>query len=226
MGNDCSVAAKFADVDNDDDADIVTATTSIKGDYPTGIGANKVWLNDGKGKFTDSGQNLTLGTPSFDVDIADIDADGDLDILFGNSGPGTVWINDGKGHFTDSKQRLGDQHSYAVALRDLDGDGDMDAFICTRDHSGSRVWLNDGQGHFEDSAQRLGNAFTLGLTLADVDNDGDIEALLANRNMANEEELGNVQIWINDGKAHFTLDPVVVGSGHFRKVVVGNLSRH
>ena len=52
-----------------------------------------IWLNNGTGTFTDSGQSLDP-LDSFGLDLGDLDADGDLDIVFANSGANSVWIND------------------------------------------------------------------------------------------------------------------------------------
>ena len=78
--------AKLADLDNDGDLDIF-----IVNGMPTDNGQpNTVWLNDGKGNFSDSG--LRLGTSnSIAVALGDIDSDGDIDAVVAN-----VNINTGK----------------------------------------------------------------------------------------------------------------------------------
>ena len=43
------------------------------------IQANKVWLNDGSGAFTDSAQSLGISW-SLSVALGDVDSDGDLDL--------------------------------------------------------------------------------------------------------------------------------------------------
>ena len=55
-----------------------------------------MWINDGSGTFTDSGQSL--GSSDFaDVELGDMDDDGDPDALIANWQQGnTVWINDGR----------------------------------------------------------------------------------------------------------------------------------
>ena len=57
-----------------------------------------IWLNDGKGKFTDS--PLKLYSPNSDgIAIADVDGDGDLDVLAsintwdGGDGQHKLWLN-------------------------------------------------------------------------------------------------------------------------------------
>ncbi|MCH8095405.1 MAG: VCBS repeat-containing protein, partial [Chloroflexi bacterium] len=80
--------------------------------------------------FTDSGQSLGLSERTYEVDLGDLDGDGDLDALVSNPDdldkllrPGNrVWVNNGSGSFTDSGQSLASLDSRAVALGDLDGD--------------------------------------------------------------------------------------------------------
>ncbi|MFC1726136.1 FG-GAP repeat domain-containing protein [candidate division KSB1 bacterium] len=54
---------------------------------------SKIWLNNGSGYFTDSGQNLTQW--GHGVEIEDIDNDGDLDIFAATfiDVPNEIWFN-------------------------------------------------------------------------------------------------------------------------------------
>src|SRR6266542_5824584 len=65
--------------------------------------------------------------------FADVDGDGDLDLLINGIGVGTrLFLNDGHAHFTEDLQsglaRTWGATSLAVA--DLDGDGDLDLYVC------------------------------------------------------------------------------------------------
>jgi hypothetical protein len=160
-----------------------------------------LYLNDGAGNFSDSGQRLNAVSTQ-DVELEDLDGDGDLDafVANGNSNggniPDRVWLNDGTGTFTDSGQRLGRSLGKSVDLGDLDGDGDLDAvvangsiFMGTVVHQASEVWLNDGSGRFT-AGQAFGRAASNRVALGDFDGDGDLDAVIANLGQDN-------QIWFN-----------------------------
>ncbi|SVD89414.1 uncharacterized protein METZ01_LOCUS442268, partial [marine metagenome] len=146
---------KLGDFDGDGDLD------AFEANYNEG---NRVWLNDGSGSFTDSGQNLNQGgsyNNSSGVDLADLDGDGDLDALVANEYDySKVWLNNGAGVFSYTSQNIDHGHySYDVELADFDGDGDMDAFFANYHGQSNRVWLNDGSGSFTHT-QNLGSRYS------------------------------------------------------------------
>lgn len=166
----------IGDIDGDGDNDIAFANAL----------ANTVLFNSlsgtwGSSTFVDSGQSLA-NDDTFSVTLADLDGDGDLDLVVGNDNndPNKVWFNDGYGVFTDSGQSLGSGETKVLILGDVNGDGNID-IVEGNKNSANLVWLNDGTGSFTDSGQTLGvSNDTYGLTLGDVDSDGDLDLLEAN----------------------------------------------
>ena len=151
LGDSISLGVSLGDVDGDGDLDAFVANP---GDTNA---PNRVWLNDGGGNFSDSGNSLG-DSQSFDVRLGDLDGDGDLDAFVANADidPNRVWLNDGNGNFSDSNNSLGNSNSHGVSLGDVDGDGDLDAFVANLGEA-NLVWLNDGDGNFSDSGNRLGD---------------------------------------------------------------------
>ena len=91
-----------------------------------------------------------------------------------------------------------------AGLDDLDGDGDIDTFLATA--IGYQVWLNDGQGHFVNSDQELESECTGSPVLADLDADGDTDALaVTGSGPPFCLDSWSLDVWINDGDAHFTV---------------------
>ncbi len=142
VGNVWALGLDLGDIDGDGDLDAFV-TTHVRNSTEAGI-PDQVWLNDGAGVFTDSGQRLD-GDADVDVALGDLDGDGDLDAFTAsNSGAlsDRVWINDGTGNFTDSGQVGLTTRSQGVALGDLDADRDLDAFVANW-WGDDTLWINE-----------------------------------------------------------------------------------
>jgi hypothetical protein len=131
----------LGDVDNDGDLDAIVTN----GDRRFTAHPTLVFLNDGSGQFTDSGQRLSaLNNAS--VNLGDLNGDGYLDLVFTNfEEPNQIWLNDGTGQFIDSGLRFGVGEFYRHAhLGDLDQDGDLDIFLATFgiDRGPNEIWFN------------------------------------------------------------------------------------
>lgn len=115
---------------------------------------------------------------TYEIALADIDNDGDLDAVFSNMERynSTIWLNDGQGNFQDSGQRL-IYGSHGAAFSDVDNDGDPDMFLIDNDQSRTttnKLYINDGTGTFSDSDSRIGIDDMNGnsVRIADINNDG------------------------------------------------------
>ncbi len=138
---------------------------------------------------------------SYSQTVADIDGDGDSDLLVNNSGQSRLLINDGNGTFDDqSSTRLPvlDDTSIDADFGDVDGDGDLDLALASV-FGQNRIFINDGAGTFTDeSLSRLpfDAAQSMAVKLRDLDGDDDLDMVVANRD-------GRNRILINDGSGNF-----------------------
>ncbi len=188
LGNSETVA--LADLDGDGDLDAFLANSLHLDEDGDAVDydPNEIWFNNGRGIFTDSGQQLGKQR-SYTVAAGDLDRDGDLDAMVGNRGSDEVWWNDGQGNFSKGDQELGNTLTRYLYLADLDGDGDLDAFLGS--YKQGRIWLNDGRGRFSDSGQRLNYSIRHAIALGDVDADGTMDVVAG--------KLEGAVVWLNDG---------------------------
>jgi len=108
------------DLNGDGSPDLVTA--------PAVGNAVSIRFNDGTGSFL-SPLIINVGTAAQDADIADIDNDGDNDVVlsaFNNSGGILLLRNNGNGVFAPSISLTSGRSIQSSAISDIDGDGLLD----------------------------------------------------------------------------------------------------
>src|ERR1043165_2501671 len=123
---------------------------------------NKLFRNLGNWKFQDitasAGSIIAcVGQDSMGAAFADVDGDGDLDLLVNALGNGTrLFLNDGKGHFSEATDAAGLRSkagSMSLALADLNGAGYLDLYVANfrpttikdNPHTTVSVQMVDGQ---------------------------------------------------------------------------------
>ncbi|MEC7771864.1 MAG: VCBS repeat-containing protein [Bacteroidota bacterium] len=137
---------------------------------------------------------------SMDAGIADLDQDGDMDILIANEHrPNILLINNGKGSFTnESALRIPqvDHDSEDIGFADFDLDGDLDIVVVSEDDKTNELYLNNGNGTFSDGGDRIPVTGTSNsVVVFDINADGSPDILIGNN--------GQNNMLINDGTGHF-----------------------
>ena len=155
-------------------------------------------------------------------ELADIDGDGDFDIVMGNGGglfgPGNleaavVYTNDSKGAFlnvTNASFSGAPSQVRQVAVGDIDGDGDMDIYQPGAYGSDpDKLWVQTALRVFADQAEILLPASSASRAASthfgDLDGDGDLDLLVADWGDASASTVSRVILYSNDGHGRFAL---------------------
>jgi hypothetical protein len=174
----------LVDVDGDKDLDMVISLAGTI--YDT---APALFLNDGKGKFTDASSTLPLAGSTFKIRAADLDGDADMDLVFGVWGTRdiAILINNGKGRFSyESSLRLPPTRTLTPSfdIADVDGDGDLDIAISDEWFTALKIYENDGKGYFKLSKKTFFKKgkkywYPSNTLFMDPDQDGDQDILIS-----------------------------------------------
>jgi tetratricopeptide (TPR) repeat protein len=148
-----------------------------------GAGGVRFFRQESASQFTDVTNETKLPTMVRDgrytgAWAADIEADGDLDVVLGSSdGDPVVLRNNGDGSFAPIYPFAGISGVRQFAWADLDGDGTPDAVIV--DGTGRlHIFTNERQGQFRERAVPARLGIVKGLAIVDVTHDGPLGIIL------------------------------------------------
>jgi hypothetical protein len=210
---------EVADLDGDGAPDILIANG---GNYASGGTAEplRVWRN--LNNWSRSGSHCTEVTADIGftglsrfVKAADVDGDGDLDLLTGGAWQTQLALfTQAAGTWSDASSQLpqGPTSAGDAEFGDVDGDGDLDLVIAdwgagnpdTNSGGRTRLYLGDGHGAFTDATDQLPATlvrWSWDIELVDVDNDWDLDVLVSSKRSATQF------LFVNDGTGHFTEAP-------------------
>lgn len=156
------------------------------------------------------------------VTTADIDGDGDIDVLSASSLDDRVawYANDGSGNF-GVQQTITTAANYAhrVTTGDLDGDGDIDVVSASSVDDRIAWYENDGSGNF-GVQQTITTATNLAYNVltTDLDGDGDLDVISASAFD------GLIAWYENDGSGNFgVLQTITTSAPGARSVYTADL---
>ncbi len=204
----------LSDIDKDGDLDIVSVVSQEWEEI-------YCFINDGKGHFK---PKLLWGSTNEDfgssgIFLADIDNDGDDDILYTNGDSfnytspadrpwhGVQWLEN-KGNLNFEYHRICHfTGAYNIRPVDIDKDGDDDLFVVSAfnvwDNPGARsfIWLeNTGGMHFTKHDIASSPTHLITLDTGDFNGDGLIDFVTGGMHVYPPyNRMGRVTLWINNG---------------------------
>ena len=129
--------------------------------------------------------------PTEGIAIADIDGDGDLDLVIANDGQQNVAYKQHNGTFTAAANfGTGSDASKNLALGDLNGDGNVDVALADAG-SFSTSYLNDGAGNLNTGANNMDSGDARIVDIGDVNGDGHLDVVLGYYSVVNRVIINN-----------------------------------
>ena len=204
---------RLGDVDGDGDLDLLAATSTNTNISPVQVSYVTVYLNNGQGSFSVStGPTLTFFNCS-DIQLGDLDGDGDLDLAALDLNPGNnpsnvdIRLNNGQGVFMATARPVVATGPSCLHLVDYDNDGDLD--ILTPNVSGNMSLLpNDGNGRFPTRTDVVLLPFSTinNMVVGDVNGDGNVDVITNNSTIN-----GILGVHLGNGQGGFA-PPTAIGN--------------
>lgn len=188
-GKGWKTGATMADVDGDGDLDLYVCRFNAP---------NLLYMNDGKGRFTERAREAGLALVSGSVIGAfeDYDRDGHLDVFVvtnlldadrnSDGERDYLYRNRGDGTFEDASARSGlaadPGRGHAATWFDANADGWADLYISNDFSAPDHLYRNNGDGTFTDilaTAMAHTPWFSMGSDAADINNDGLVDLFVA-----------------------------------------------
>ena len=215
------------DADNDHDLDLYIVSGSWEGQADVNAYQDRLYLNNGKGVFTQSKDALPeIKTSGSCVRAADFDGDGDLDLFVGGrvvpsqypTPPQSYVLRNDKGKFTDATKEVCEALSFAGMITDavwtdFDKDGKEDLLV-VGEFMAPTFFKNNGKtlSKLDASGVEQHKGWWNSIAAADFDNDGDTDYVVGNLGENNAFHVTNetpLKLFAKDFDGNGSVDPVL-----------------
>lgn len=232
-------AARFIDIENDGDLDLL-----VCGENNSGQSTTELYSNNGSGLYSLNTSSLIDGFTNSDIAIGDVDNDSYDDfIICGLSGSTIatkIYMNNGSGVFSElTGVPFAPAMAGQVKLADFDNDSDLDVFVMGTGPGGgsnviTKIYSNVGSNTFTEVAS-LPGAYLSSAAIADVNGDNLVDVVFSGTSFTppphatrmylntsttlgtNQAQISNgLRIFPNPTKGKITLD--------FNKAIVATIS--
>jgi len=219
----------IGDIDGDGDIDVLQyGSTGALGETIPFI---KHFENLGNSQFDEVATSQFQAYHTFQ--LADVDGDGDLDLMASTATPNTqstnaLFENDGNGNFSlVAEPVFSDLKNSYFTIGDLDGDQDADILVSgenTTNESTSELYLNDGNWGFTLFADNgvFPDLSTGENSFHDLDNDGDLDILMSGTKTGGLSGGIVTNIMENQGGNTYVLSDSLTGS-YFSNNAAGDI---
>lgn len=191
------LALAVTDLDGDQYPDVIVS--------PNTFPRRTIWYkNDGKGNF--SKPKLIASKDAGYIHNADLDGDGDQDLLFDS-----YWYaNDGKGNFTEMTQDVLNTNIYTTTA-DLNNDKRLDIITYAYVSPNYNIYWykNEGNGQFSNPVAIVFGTNTAQFAIGDLNGDGNLD-LVAERTTST---FSGLTWYKNDGQGNFARSELVASPG-------------
>lgn len=197
---------RLRDLNGDGYADILLGSASTDPPYHFAV-----MLNRGDGTFAPGVVTFVNGCGQPDLEAADLDNDGDLDVVYSDvqGGPGCrqpvlLFRNNGAAVFTLANTLFPPLPAVGITAADLNHDGNLDLVA---DQNGIGVFFGNGNLTFQPPLVSSTRPF--GFTLADMNRDGELDVAM----IVPQDSFGTVYIGVALGNGDGTFGPVARYAG-------------
>ncbi len=161
------------------------------------------------------------GDMTSSIVTANLDQDGDLDLITANAGSNniSVLLNNGDGTYAPQVVYAVENQPHSVIAGDVDQDGDLDLITANAGSNNISVLLNNGDGTYAPQVVYTVENQPHSIIAGDVDQDGDLDLITANAGS------NNISVLLNNGDGTYAPQVVYTVENQPNSIVTANLDQ-